>query len=62
MGTSSTQRHNRRVERYLQQIQSSKDNKVPTSWSDFIDTVIIGKNINLLPHDLGGCVGVLKKI
>ena len=56
MGTSSTQRHNRRVERYLQQIQSSKDNKVPTSWSDFIDTVIIGKIINLpiLPHDLGG--------
>ena len=45
MGTSSTQRHNRRVERYLQQIQSSKDNKVPTSWSDFIDTVIIGKII-----------------
>jgi len=43
MGT--TQRPNRRVERYIQQIQSSKDNKVPTSWSDFIDTVIIGSGL-----------------
>jgi len=38
-------RHHGRVERYLQQIQSTRDQRLPTCWGDFMDTVIIGTNI-----------------
>lgn len=35
-----------RVERYLHQMQSSPDQRVPSSWNDFIDSVVIGKPRN----------------